>query len=119
MRRVIGSAIAVVIGILLLAPDPHDHGDALSIGGLLRPLLPASAAHRPPAHPDKASDEPSRAETDRTCPIHVWNQLVATGLVLAICLTILLESERRFVRAVPPSRYILFVAVHSRAPPLL
>lgn len=117
-RRRAALSMALLIGTLLMAPDPHDHGDAFSLGGLLRPLLPVSAEH-PAPHPDKPGDETSQAETDSTCPIHAWNQLVATGLILAICIAILLISEWRFAPAFPSSRPILLGTVRSRAPPIL
>src|SRR3990172_13322849 len=49
--RIRGSAAAfvlLVITFLLLVPDPHDHGDAGSLGGLFRLLLPGSAASADP-----------------------------------------------------------------------
>jgi len=106
--------VVVAIGFLLLVPDPHDHGDAASLGGLLRLLLPDSSQT---TDPYQSQDEP-QPEANGSCPIHFWQQIAATGLLFALLLRFFLGSLFR----IPPFVTVPYVtdlgSFHSRAPPV-
>ncbi len=106
--------MALAISFLLLAPDPHDHGDAGSLGGLLRLFLPASHQAADPHH---SQDEP-QSEADGSCPIHFWHQVAATGLLFALLLRFFLSSlfsTPSFVTVLSTTHLESF---QSRAPPV-
>ena len=116
--RIRGSAAAfvlLVITFLLLVPDPHDHGDAGSLGGLFRLLLPGSTPI--PGAPE-AGGKPRPGPQD-LCPIHFWQQVASTGLFLALLLRFFLNAEARpFPLILLPSATSL-QSFHNRAPPIL
>ena len=100
---------------LLLAPDPHDHGDAGSLGGLFRLLHPGSA----PLSGAQQTGAKSRPGSQQLCPIHFWQQVVATALLLALLLRFFLNAEfRAFSFILLPSATGLR-SFHNRAPPIL
>ena len=114
-REHLAAALVVLaIGFLLLVPDPHDHGDAASLGGLLRLFLPSSSQA---AGPHQSGDEP-QPEANGSCPIHFWHQVAATGIFFALLLRFFLGSLFR----IPPFVTVPYVtdlgSFHSRAPPL-
>jgi len=112
--RVTAALVVVAIGFLLLVPDPHDHGDAGSLGGLLRLFLPSSSQT---TGPHQSQDEP-QPEANGSCPIHFWQQVAATGLLFALPLRFFLSSLFR----IPPFVTVPYVtdlgSFHSRAPPV-
>ena len=112
--RLTAALVVLAFGFLLLAPDPHDHGDAGSLGGLLRLLLPGSSQT---ADPHQSGDEP-QPEANGSCPIHFWHQVAATGLFFALLLQFFLGSPFR----IPPFVTVPYVtdlgSFHSRAPPV-
>lgn len=107
--------VVLAIGFLLLAPDPHDHGDAGSLGGLLRLFLPSASQT---TDPHQSQDE-SQPEANGSCPIHFWQQVAATGLLFALLLQFFLGSLFR----IPPFVTVPYVtdlgSFHSRAPPVI
>lgn len=105
--------VVLAIGFLLLAPDPHDHGDAGSLGGLLRPLLPASSQ----THAAHQSEDEPQPETNDSCPIHFWHQVAATGLLFAIVLQLFLVSLPHNPLFVTLPYVTDLGSFHSRAPP--
>ncbi|MGH7429243.1 MAG: hypothetical protein ACREJ4_12950 [Candidatus Methylomirabilaceae bacterium] len=124
-RRVAAALVLLAIGFLFLVPDPHDHGDAGSLGGLFRPLIrdPIGLALRGPSPAPGADPGQARGLPQPTarefCPVHFWHQVAATGLLVAFLLRVFLTAEFR-----PAS----FAALHSaaalhsfqtRAPPVL
>jgi hypothetical protein len=113
-RRVAAALVLLAIGFLLLVPDPHDHGDAGSLGGLFRLLLPGSTAH---GDPQKAQGTP-RAGQQGICPVHFWQQVAGTGLLLAFLLGVLLRSELRVLFTVALPSTTPLVSFQIRAPPL-
>ena len=114
-RRVAAALVLLAIGFLLLVPDPHDHGDAGSLGGLFRLLLPGSTGN---ADPQQTQSTP-RPGPQGICPVHFWQQVAATGLLLACLLRFFLNSEFRVLPSIasPSSTYL--GSFHSRAPPIL
>ncbi|MDE2180494.1 MAG: hypothetical protein KGJ40_06570 [candidate division NC10 bacterium] len=106
--------MVLAIGFLLLAPDPHDHGDASSLGGLLRLLLPNSSQTTDPYQPQ---DE-SQPETNGSCPIHFWHQVAATGLLVVFLLRFSLSLLFRIPLFVAVPYVTDLGSVHSRAPPV-
>ncbi|MCZ7624902.1 MAG: hypothetical protein FIA90_01660 [candidate division NC10 bacterium] len=113
-ERLAAALVVLAIGFLLLAPDPHDHGDAGSLGGLLRLLLPSSTQTHDTHH---SEDEP-QPEANGSCPIHFWHQVAATGLLVALLLQFFFGSLPHN----PPFVTLLYVtdlgSSHSRAPPV-
>jgi hypothetical protein len=99
---------------MLLAPDPHDHGDAGSIGGLLRLLLPDSSQTAVPHH----SEDESQREASGSCPIHFWHQVAATGLLFALLLRFFLSSLFSTFSFVTVHSITHLESFHSRAPPV-
>jgi hypothetical protein len=114
-RRVAAALVLVAIGFLLLVPDPHDHGDVGSLGGLFRLLLPGSTAN---ADPQQTKSTP-RPGQQGICPVHFWHQVSATGLLLAFLLRLFLNSEFRVLPSIVPPSNICLGSFHSRAPPIL
>lgn len=114
-RRVAAALVLLAIGFLLLVPDPHDHGDAGSLGGLFRLLLPGSTAN---ADPQQTQSTP-RPGPQGICPVHFWQQVAATGLLLAFLLRFFLNSEFRVLPSVASPSNIYLGSFHSRAPPIL
>ncbi|HWR21428.1 MAG TPA: hypothetical protein VN444_06160 [Verrucomicrobiae bacterium] len=106
--------VLFAIGFLLLAPDPHDHGDAGSLGGLLRLFLPNSSQT---ADPHQSEDEP-QSETNGSCPIHFWHQVAATGLLFALLLQFSLLSHLHIPSFVAVPYVTELGSFHSRAPPV-
>lgn len=106
--------VVLAFGFLLLAPDPHDHGDAASLGGLLRLLLPSSSQS---ADPYPSQDVP-QPEANESCPIHFWQQVAAIGLLFALLLRFFLSALFRISSfiTVPYSTHL--GSFHSRAPPV-
>lgn len=102
------------ISLLLLTPDPHDHGDVGSLGGLLRLLLPGSSQT---TDPYQSQDKP-QSEANGSCPIHFWHQVAATGLFFALLLQFFLGSAFR----IPPFVTVPYItdlgSFQSRAPPV-
>jgi hypothetical protein len=112
--RVTAALVVLAFGFLLLVPDPHDHGDADSLGGLLRLLVPDSSQT---ADPHQSADEP-RPEANGPCPIHFWHQVVATGILFALLPQFFLGSLFRIPQFVTV-RYVTDLgSFHSRAPPV-
>lgn len=107
--------VVLAIGFLLLAPDPHDHGDAASLGGLLRLLLPDSS-HTHDSH--QSQDEP-QPEANGSCPIHFWHQVAATGLFFAFLLQFFLSSLFHISSFITIPCVTGLGSCHSRAPPAL
>ncbi|MBI2902173.1 MAG: hypothetical protein HYY12_01110 [Candidatus Methylomirabilis oxyfera] len=131
MPRGAAALVLLAIGFLLLVPDPHDHGDAGSLGGLFRLLVPGSTGSFDPAQdrlttsgptsdgdPQKTQGAP-RAGQQGICPVHFWQQVAATGLVLAFLLRLTLNSEFRVLPSVASPGNTYLGAFHSRAPPIL
>lgn len=113
-ERLAAACVVLAIGFLLLAPDPHDHGDAASLGGLLRLLLPSSSQT---TDPHQSQDEP-QPEVNGSCPIHFWQQVAATGLLVVFLLRFFFGSLFRIplFLAVP---YVTDLgSFHSRSPPV-
>ncbi len=112
-RRGAAAFILLAIAFLLLVPDPHDHGDAGSLGGLFRPLLPGST----PITGAPETGAKSRPRPQGFCPIHFWQQVASTVLLLALLLGFFLDSEF----GVPPVVALPSVtdlgSFRSRAPP--
>jgi len=106
--------VVLAIGFLLLVPDPHDHGDVGSLGGLLRPLLPSSSRA---TDPHQSQDEP-QPEANGSCPIHFWHQVAATGLLFALLLRFFLGSLFRIPSFVTVPYVTDLGSFHSRAPPV-
>lgn len=112
--RLAAAFVVLAIGFLLVVPDPHDHGDAGSLGGLLRLLLPSSA---PTSDTHQAGDE-SRPEANGFCPIHFWQQVAATALLFALPLQFFLSSLFH-ISAFTTLPYVTDLgSFHSRAPPV-
>ena len=107
--------VLLAFGFLLLVPDPHDHGDAGSLGGLFRLLLPGSAAN---ADPQQNGGTP-RPGPQGICPVHFWQQVAATGLLLAFLLQLFLNSEFRVLLSIASPNNTYLGSFHSRAPPIL
>ena len=112
--RLAAAFVVLAIGFLLLVPDPHDHGDAGSLGGLLRVLLPSSGQT---ADPRQSGDEP-QPEANGSCPIHFWQQVAATGLLFALLLRFFLSSIFRIPLFVTVPYVIDLRSFHSRGPPV-
>lgn len=112
--RVAAALVVLAIGFLLLIPDPHDHGDAGSLGGLLRLLLPSSSQT---TDPHQSQDVP-QPEANGSCPIHFWQQVVATGLLFALLLRFFLSSFFRIPSFVTVPYVTDLGSFHSRAPPV-
>jgi hypothetical protein len=112
--RLIAALIILAIGFLLLAPDPHDHGDAASLGGLLRPLLPGSNQ----THDAHQSEDEPQTEANESCPIHFWHQVAATGLLVALLLQFFLGSLCRISSFITVFHVTDLGSFQSRAPPL-
>lgn len=112
--RLTAALVILAIGFLLLAPDPHDHGDAGSLGGLLRLFLSGTGqTHGDPHH---HADE-SQPEMNGSCPIHFWHQIAATGLLVVCLLQFFLGTLHNILlRATTP--YVTELgSSQSRAPP--
>ena len=105
----------LAIAFLLLVPDPHDHGDAGSLGGLFRPLLPGSS---PMTDAQQTGAKP-RPGPQETCPIHFWQQVASTILLLALPLRFFFQSEFRALSLVTPRGLTHLDSFHNRAPPIL
>jgi len=114
-RRVAAALVLLAIGFLLLVPDPHDHGDVGSLGGLFRLLLPGSTAN---ADPQQTQSTP-RPGPQGICPVHFWQQVAATGLLLAFLLRLFLNSEFRVLLSIASPNNTYLGSFHSRAPPIL
>lgn len=106
--------VVLAIGFLLLAPDPHDHGDAASLGGLLRPLLPGSSQ----THDAHQSEDEPQTEANESCPIHFWHQVAATGLLVIFLLRCFFGSHFRIPSFVTVLSITHLDSFHSRAPPV-
>lgn len=105
----------LAIAFLLLVPDPHDHGDASSLGGLFQPLLPSSI----PITGAQQTGAKPRPGPQQICPIHLWHQVAASILLLALLLRFFLNAEvRPFPFILLPSSTGLR-SFHNRAPPIL
>ncbi|MBZ0169946.1 hypothetical protein MELA_01010 [Candidatus Methylomirabilis lanthanidiphila] len=113
-KRLTAALVVLAIGFLLLAPDPHDHGDAGSLGGLLRLFLPDSSQATDPHHP---GDEP-QPEANGSCPIHFWHQIAATGLLVVFLLRVVLGSLFHIPSFVTVPYVTDLGSCHSRAPPV-
>ena len=113
-NRWAAALMVVAIGFLLLVPDPHDHGDADSLGGLLRLLLPGSSQT---ADPYQSQDKP-QPEANGSCPIHFWHQVAATGLLFALLLQFFLSSLFHIPSFVTVPYVTDLGSFHSRAPPV-
>ena len=103
------------MGFLFLVPDPHDHGDASSLGGLFRLLLPNSTS----TTDSQQTGTKSRPGPQGLCPVHFWQQVAATGLLLALLLRFFLSSEFRVLQFTRPSGVTGLRSFHNRAPPIL
>lgn len=105
----------LAIAFLLLVPDPHDHGDAGSLGGLFRPLLPGSS----PMTGDQQTDAKPRPGPQQICPIHFWQQVASTVLPLALLLRFFFQFELRALSFVTLRGLTDLDSFHNRAPPIL
>jgi len=114
-RRVAAALVLLAIGFLLLVPDPHDHGDVGSLGGLFRLLLPGSTAN---ANPQQTQSTP-RPGPQGICPVHFWQQVAASSLLLACLLQFFLSSEFRVLPSIASSSNTYLGSFHSPAPPIL
>lgn len=112
--RLAAACVLFAIGFLLLAPDPHDHGDAGSLGGLLRLLLPDS--HH--THNPHESEDESQPEAKASCPIHFWHQVAATGLVVVFLLQFFLGALQHISSYATTFCVADLGSVHSRSPPV-
>lgn len=112
-RRLAAALVVLAIGFMLLAPDPHDHGDAGSIGGLFRLLLPNSS-HAADPHQSRDKSQP---EADESCPVHFWYQVAATGLLFVLLLRFFLSSLFSTPSFVTFHAITHLESFHSRAPP--
>lgn len=112
--RLTAALVVLAIGFLLVAPDPHDHGDAGSIGGLLRLLLPGSNQTADSHH----SEDESQPKADGSCPIHFWHQVAATGLLVILLLQFFLGSLCHISLFVVVPYITELGSFRSRAPPL-
>lgn len=111
-----GAALVLLaIGFLLLVPDPHDHGDAASLGGLFRLLLPSSS---PVANAQETGGKP-RPGPQGLCPVHFWQQVAGTILLFALLLPLFLTSDLRILPTISLPRSTDLGSFHSRAPPIL
>lgn len=113
----------LAIAFLLLVPDPHDHGDAGSLGGLFRPLLPGSTwlttgGSSPMTGAQQTGAKP-RPGPQESCPIHFWQQVASTVLLLALPLRFFLQSELRALSFVTLRGLTNLDSFHNRAPPIL
>ncbi len=106
--------VLLAFGFLLLVPDPHDHGDAGSLGGLFRLLLPGH-----PLTGAQQSGAKPRPGPQQVCPIHFWQQVASTGLLLALLLRFFLISELRALPFVGLPSFTDLGSFYSRAPPIL
>jgi hypothetical protein len=113
-KRLAAALVVLAIGFLLLAPDPHDHGDAGSLGGLLRLLLPNSHQTHDPHH----SGDAPQPDAQGSCPIHFWHQVAATGLLVVLLLQFFLGSLCHILSFVAVPYVTELGSFHSRAPPL-
>ena len=130
-RRVAAALVLLAIGFLLLVPDPHDHGDVGSLGGLFRLLLPGStrpfdsAQDRLTTGGSTANADPQQTKStprpgqQGICPVHFWQQVAATGLLLACLLRFFLSSEFRVLPSIASPSNTYLGSFHSRAPPIL
>lgn len=112
--RAVAALAVLAFSFLLVAPDPHDHGDAASLGGLLRLFLPDSS-QTPDPHQSQDVPQPGASGS---CAIHFWQQVAAAGLLFALLLRFFLSyffSTPSFVTF--PSITVL-ESFHSRAPPV-
>lgn len=114
-RRGVAVSVLLAIAFLLLVPDPHDHGDANSLGGFFRFLFPGSV---PITGPQQAGTKP-RPEPLGFCPIHFWQQVAATALLLAFLLLFFLSSESRASLYLLAPNTTSSRSFHNRAPPIL
>lgn len=122
-RRVAAALVLLAIGFLLLVPDPHDHGDVGSLGGLFRLLFSDSTrlttgGSTANADPQQTQSTP-RPGQQGICPVHFWHQVSATGLLLAFLLRLFLNSEFRVLPSIASPSNICLGSFHSRAPPIL
>lgn len=106
--------VVLAIGFLLLAPDPHDHGDAASLGGLLRLFLPGSSQE---TDPHQSQDMPQPG-ANSSCAIHFWHQVAATGSLFALLLQFFLGSLFHIPSFLTVSSITDLGSFHSRAPPV-
>src|SRR3972149_9862904 len=118
-RRVAAALVLLAIGFLLLVPDPHDHGDAGSLGGLFRLLLPGSTrlttgGSTANADPQQNGGTP-RPGQQGICPVHFWQQVAATGLLLAFLIRVFFSVEFRVLQSVALPSNIYLGSFHSRA----
>ena len=114
-REHLAAALVVVaIGFLLLVPDPHDHGDAASLGGLLRLFLPSASQT---TDPHQSGDEP-QPEANGSCLIHFWQQVAATGLLVVFLLRFFFGSLFRIPLFLVVPSVTDLGSFHSRAPPV-
>ncbi|MBI2883320.1 MAG: hypothetical protein HYY11_05380 [Candidatus Methylomirabilis oxyfera] len=112
--RLTAALVVLAIGFLLLAPDPHDHGDVSSLGGLLRLFLPSSSQA---ADPHQSQDQ-SQPEANGSCAIHFWQQVAATGLFFALLLQFFLGSLFHIPLFLTVPSITVPGSFHSRAPPV-
>ena len=114
-QRGAATFVLLAIAFLLLVPDPHDHGDVGSLGGLFRSLLPFST---PITGAPETGAKP-RPEPQGICPIHFWQQVASTGLLLALLLRFFLDFEFRVLPFVALASVPDLGSSDSRAPPIL
>jgi hypothetical protein len=105
----------LAIAFLLLVPDPHDHGDAGSLGGLFQPLLPSSI----PITGAQQTGAKPRPGRQQICPIHLWQQVASTVLPLALLLRFFPQFELRALSFVTLRGLTNLDSFHNRAPPIL
>jgi len=122
-RRVAAALVLLAIGFLFLVPDPHDHGDAGSLGGLFRPLIrdpigPTIRGLSPGADPGQARGLPQPSARE-FCPVHFWHQVAATGLLVALLLRFFLTAEFRPVSFATLHSVAVLHSFQTRAPPAL
>ncbi len=122
-RRVAAVVLLLAIGFLFLVPDPHDHGDVSSLGGLFRPLIRDTiglGVRGPslPPDPDQARGLP-QPNAREFCPVHFWHQVAATGLLVAILFGFFLTAECRPVSFAALHSVTALHSFQTRAPPAL
>lgn len=111
--RLVAACVLLAISFLLLAPDPHDHGDAASLGGLLRLFLPGSSQA---PDPSQSQDVPQSGASG-SCAIHFWQQVAAAGILFALLLRFFLSSLFHIPSFVTVPSITHLESFHSRAPP--
>jgi hypothetical protein len=113
-RRAAAAVILLAMAFLLLVPDPHDHGDAGSLGGVFRSLMPGAT---PAPAASQASAVPQRPGRS-LCPVHLWHQIAGTGLVLVLLVSVALTAGRYAPHVGTVPSVLQDPSTHTRGPPI-